>query len=116
MSDLNIEGMTIAPGVVETIISLAARDVEGVASIGPATTSGLMDLIGGGRPSTQGIEGTTDENDELHVSIRMDVKSGNVLPDLAANVRRAVVDAIATQVGVKVAAVDIYIDGIQFEY
>ena len=116
MSDLNIEGMTIAPGVVETIISLAARDVEGVASIGPATTSGIMDLIGGGRPSTQGIEVTTDENDELHVSIRMDVKSGNVLPDLAANVRRAVVDAIATQVGVKVAAVDIYIDGIQFEY
>ncbi len=116
MSDLNIEGMTIAPGVVETIISLAARDVEGVASIGPATTSGLMDLIGGGRPSTQGIEVTTDENDELHVSIRMDVKSGNVLPDLAANVRRAVVDAVATQVGVTVAAVDIYIDGIQFEY
>ena len=116
MSDLNIEGMTIAPGVVETIISLAARDVEGVASIGPATTSGLMDLIGGGRPSTQGVEVTTDENDELHVSIRMDVKSGNVRPDLAANVRRAVVDAIATQVGVKVAAVDIYIDGIQFEY
>ena len=116
MSDLNIEGMTIAPGVVETIISLAARDVEGVASIGPATTSGLMDLIGGGRPSTQRIEVTTDENDELHVSIRMDVKSGNVLPDLAANVRRAVVDAVATQVGVKVAAVDIYIDGIQFEY
>ena len=115
MSDLNIEGMTIAPGVVETIISLAARDVEGVASIGPATTSGLMDLIGGGRPSTQGIEVTTDENDELHVSIRMDVKSGNVLPDLAANVRRAVVDAVATQVGVKVASVDIYIDGIQFE-
>ena len=116
MSDLNIEGMTIAPGVVETIISLAARDVEGVASIGPATTSGIMDLIGGGRPSTHGIEVTTDENDELHVSIRMDVKSGNVLPDLAANVRRAVVDAVATQVGVKVAAVDIYIDGIQFEY
>ena len=116
MSDLNIEGMTIAPGVVETIISLAARDVEGVASIGPATTSGLMDLIGGGRPSTQGIEVTTVENDELHVSIRMDVKSGNVLPDLAANVRRAVVDAVATQVGVKVASVDIYIDGIQFEY
>lgn len=115
MSDLNIDGMTIAPGVVETIISLAARDVDGVASIGPATTSGLMDLIGGGRPSTQGIEVATDENDELHVSIRMEVESGHVLPDLAANVRQAVVDSIATQVGAKVAEVDIYIDGIQFQ-
>ena len=116
MSGLNIEGMTIAPGVVETIISLAARDVDGVAGIGPATTSGIMDIFGGGRPSTQGIEVTADDDNALHVSIRMDVKSGHVLPDLAANVRQAVVDAVATQVGVKVADVDIYIDGIQFEY
>ena len=42
MSDLNIEGMTIAPGVVETIISLAARDVEGVASIGEEAFSGCV--------------------------------------------------------------------------
>ncbi|MBO4352250.1 MAG: Asp23/Gls24 family envelope stress response protein [Eggerthellaceae bacterium] len=115
MSGLNIEGMTIAPGVVETIISLAAREVDGVASIGPSTTSGIMDLIGG-KPSTQGIEVTTDENDALHVSIRMEVKSGHVLPDLAAKVRQAVSDAAMTQVGVKVASVDIYIDGIQFDY
>ena len=74
-----------------------------------------MNLIGGGRPSTQGIEIETDENDQLHISIRMDVKSGYVLPDLAADVRRAVVDAVSTQVGATVSAVDIYIDGIQFE-
>lgn len=114
MADLNIDGMAIAPGVVETIVSLAARDVEGVASIGPAAASGLMSWIGG-KPSTQGIEIEVGENDELHVAIRMDVKSGYVLPDLAADVRRAVVDAISTQVGAKVSAVDIYIDGIQFE-
>lgn len=114
MADLNIDGMAIAPGVVETIISLAAREVEGVASVGPAATSGIMSLIGGGKPSTQGIEVTTDENDELHVAIRMEVESGRVLPDIAANVRQAVADAVSTQVGAKVAEVDIYIDGIQF--
>ena len=57
----------------------------------------------------------TDENDQLHISVSMDVKSGYVLPDLAADVRRAVVDAVSTQVGATVSAVDIYIDGIQFE-
>ena len=113
MADLNIDGMAIAPGVVETIISLAARDVDGVANIGPAATSGIMNLIGG-KPSTQGIEVVTDEDGALHVSIRMDVKSGYVLPDLAANVRQAVVDAVNTQVGIKIEEVDIYIDGIQF--
>ncbi len=114
MAVLNIDGMDIAPGVVETIISLAARDVDGVASIGPAATSGIRNLIGGGKPSTQGIELEADENGELHVTIRMEVKSGRVLPDVAANVRQAVVDAVNTQVGANVAAVDIFIDGIQF--
>ena len=113
MTDLNIDGMAIAPGVVETIISLAVRDVDGVASVGDPTTSGIRSLIGG-KPSTQGIEVETGENDELHVSIRLYVKSGYVLPDLAASVRQAVADAINTQVGATVGSVDIYVDGIQF--
>ena len=115
MADLNIDGMNIAPGVVETIVSLAARDVDGVAAIGDSAASGILSLIGGGKPSTQGIEVDVDENDELHISIRLQVKSGRVLPDLAANVRRAVVDAVNTQVGASVGSVDVYIDGIQFE-
>ena len=116
MTDLNIDGMAIAPGVVETIISLAARDVDGVASVGDPTTSGIMTFIGGGKPSTQGIEIEKDDNDELHVTLSLHVKSGYVLPDLAANVRQAVSDAVNTQVGAKVSAVDVFIDGIQFEY
>ena len=115
MADLNIDGMAIAPGVLETIVSLAVRDVEGVASVGDPTTSGLMTLIGGGKPSTQGIEIETGEDDELIVTLRLFVKSGQVLPDLAARVRQAVADAVETQVGAKVGAVDIFIDGIQFD-
>ena len=115
MADLNIEGMEIAPNVVETIISLAAQSVEGVVSIGDPATSGILSIIGGGKPSTQGIEIDTDENGDVLVSLRLHVKSGQVLPELAANVRKAIADALNSQVGVKVGAVDIYIDGIQFE-
>lgn len=114
MADLSIDGMNIAPGVVETIVSLAARDVEGVADIGDPTTSGLLTFIAG-RPSTQGIEVDVDENNELHISIRLHVVSGHALPDVAAAVRQAIADAVSTQVGAKVASVDIFIDGIQFE-
>ena len=114
MAQLNIDGMTIAPGVGETIISLAARDVDGVASIGDAATGGIRTLIGR-KPPTQGVEVELDEKEELHVSISMHVKSGRVIPDVAANVRQAVSDAVSTQVGAKVSAVDVYVDGIQFE-
>lgn len=115
MTELNIEGMTIAPGVVETVVSLAVRDVDGVASVGSDPTSGIRALWGDNRPSTQGIEIEQDENEALHVSVRMNVKSGHVLPDVAARVREAVADAVNMQVGVPVSAVDIFIDGIQFD-
>lgn len=114
MTDLNIEGMAIAPGVVETIVLLAARDVAGVAGVGDANASGFRTFIGG-KPSTQGVDVEMDENNELRVSIRIIVESGRVLPDLAANVRRAIADAVSTQVGATVGSVDVYIDGIQFE-
>ena len=113
MADLNIEGMAVAPGVVETIISLAARDVPGVACIGDAPAGGIRTLIGG-KPSTQGVDVEMDENNELHVSLRLIVESGRVLPDVAAEVRRAVADAVSIQVGATVGSVDVYIDGIQF--
>lgn len=115
MTDLNIKGMEVAPNVVETIISLAANEVEGVASVGDPTANGILAFIGGGKPSTQGIEIEEDANGELVVTLSLHVKSGQVLPDVAANVRQAVADAVTTQVGVKVAAVDVYIDGIQFD-
>ena len=113
MTDLNIDGMNIAPGVVETIVSLAVRDVEGVAGIGDVGAGGIFNLIGG-KPSTQDIEIEVDENNDLHISLRLTVKSGQVLPDLAAAVRQSVADAVSTQVGASVGSVDVFIDGIQF--
>ena len=65
MTELNVDGMALAPGVVETIVSIAANEVEGVACIGPSTTSGLRSVFGS-KPSTQGIDITVDEEDKLH--------------------------------------------------
>ena len=113
MTELNLDGMALAPGVVETIVSIAANEVDGVASVGPSTASGLRSVFAG-KPSTQGIEVSVDEDDKLVVSVRIDVYHGYVLPDLAANLRTAIADAVASQVGVSVASVDVYIDGIQF--
>lgn len=114
MTELNLDGMALAPGVVETIVSIATKEVEGVASVGSSATSGLRSVFVG-KPSTQGIEVVVDESDSLQVSVRVDVYYGYVLPELAAAIRQAIVDALATQVGVSVGCVDVYIDGIQFD-
>ena len=83
-------------------------------SVGDPTTSGIISIIAGGKPSTQGIEIDVDENGNLHVSLRLYVKSGMVLPELAEDVRQAIADALSSQVGVQVGSVDIFIDGIMF--
>ena len=113
MTDLNVDGMALAPGVVETIISIAAKEVQGVAAVGPSGVSGLRSVFGS-KPSTQGIEVDIDDNDKLHVAVRIDVYYGFVLPEVARAIRTSISDAVASQIGIPVGNVDVYIDGIQF--
>ena len=68
----------------------------------------------GGKPSTQGIELEVDEGSKLKVAAHVDVYFGQVLPEVADRVRTAIADAVASQVGVEVSSVDVYVDGIQF--
>jgi len=112
MTDLNVDGMAVAPGVVETIISIAAKDVDGVAAVGSQSVSGLRRKLAA-KPSTQGIEVAPD-GEGLRVTIRVDVFYGKPLTEVAAALREAIADAVTSQVGVPVTAVDVYIDGIQF--
>ena len=113
MSELNLDGMAIAPGVVETIVSIAVGEVEGVASLGSAGTGRMLSVLGG-KPSTQGIELEVDDDGNLKIAAHVEVYFGQVLPAVADRVRSAIADAVASQVGVEVSSVDVYIDGIQF--
>ena len=69
MSDLNVDGMAIAPSVVETIVSIAAKEVEGVACIGSSAVGGLRSMFAS-KPSTQGIEVEVGEDESLHITVR----------------------------------------------
>ncbi len=114
-NELNVDGMSLAPGVVETIVSITATEVEGVASVGfaGAANRNLRSAFGQ-KPSTAGIETTVDDDGRLFVSIHIEVFYGQVLPEVAARLRQAIADALLVQVGVEVSAIDIYVDGIQF--
>lgn len=114
-NEIYVDGLGIAPGVVDTIVIMAAREVEGVAGIGSAasTLPGIKAVLGGQQPQASGVEIVSDE-DGLAVSVRMQVAYGYRLTDVAAKVREAVVDAVASQVGTQVKGVDIFIDGVVF--
>lgn len=112
-----IEGITIAPGVVETIISLAAAEVPGVAGVG---TAGAISTIrsafnAGNAIPTNGIRIEPLGDKQVAVTISIQAYYGYRLVEIAENVRKAIVDALAAQIGVTVTSVDVHVDALSFE-
>lgn len=115
MNDLTVDGMVISPSVVETIVSIAVNDVEGVAAVGSAGTANrsLRSMLGA-KPSTHGIDVDLDADGKLQVAVHIEAYYGSVLPEVAAAVREAIAQAFESQLGVSAGSVDVFVDGIRF--
>jgi uncharacterized alkaline shock family protein YloU len=112
--ELNIDGVVIAPGVAETIISLAVSEVEGVAGVGNSgTISSLAAAFSSNKSaSNAGINLEVDELMKAYVSLTIQVYYGYSLVEVAQRVREACADALKGQIGIEVVNVDISIDAI----
>ena len=104
--ELYVDGLGLAPGVMETIVAIAAKEVEGVASVGSSRFAA--------KPAGQGIDVSMNEEQGVDVAVHIDVFYGKPIPQVAEAVRQTVADAVATQVGFTVSSVDVYVDGIRF--
>ena len=113
MSTVTLDDMTLATSVVETVVSIAADEVKGIASIGSYSTKGLRSRFQK-KPSTSGIAVRVDDDNQIHIDIHVEVYYGYVLPDLADELRRLVSEALQNQLGITVSTIDIYVDGIHF--
>lgn len=113
MAELSINGMAIASNVLERIVAIAAAEVEGVVSVGASGVGGLKAILMS-KSNLQGIEIEATEDDTLNVAVHVEVRSEYALPEIAANIRNSVADAVKGQVGLAVNAVDVFVDGIRF--
>lgn len=111
--ELYVDGLGLAPGVMETIVAIAAKEVEGVASVGSSTFSGIRSHFASSA-AAQGIEVSMNETEGVDIAVHIDVRYGRPIPAVAADVRQAVADAVVTQVGFTVSSVDVFVDGIRF--
>lgn len=108
-----MDGLGLAPGVMETIVAIAAKDVDGVASVSASSFTGLRSRFAA-KSAGQGIDVSMNENESVDISVHVDVFYGKPIPQVAAAVRQGVADAVVTQVGFNVGSVDVYVDGIHF--
>lgn len=113
-NEMYIEGLGITNEVVETIVLLSAGEVDGVAGVGRAPVSPLVQNRRGGKQSIRTGIDIVPREDGLAIAIRIQVYYGYRLTEVADNVRLAIADAIEGQVGAKVASVDVLIDGVVF--
>ncbi|MCG2808651.1 MAG: Asp23/Gls24 family envelope stress response protein [Actinomycetota bacterium] len=112
--EIKIEGLGLAQGVLETIVTIATEQVPGVATVcGP----GIAGIVGKGSGKTASRQIAVGVNDEgaVTVSVHVEAQYGTPLPEVATAVKESVADAIRSQVGASVAAVNVFIDGIVFE-
>lgn len=109
----DLRSLTIAPGVIETIIMLAILEVEGIAAVGSKPTAqGVFSSLGK-KQVTPGIM-IYEDDDQVIVDAHVQVFYGYRLTDIAESVRVAVVNALESQANIDVAAVNVTIDAIQF--
>ncbi len=114
-TELFVSGIGISKSVVSTIVSLAAKKVDGVASVGGNDiASSLISVFTSRSVAPDAAVESSVENDALHVVIHLAVFYGYPFTKLAADVREAVAEAITEQIGVGVAAVDVCIDSLVF--
>jgi len=109
--EITLDGIGVAPGVLETIALVAAEEVDGVAGI-PGSASGLAGLVQKG--ATRGVCVQVNEDDTLVAAVRISAVYGRPLREIASDVQRAVTDALLTHTGQKVASVDVFVDGVLF--
>lgn len=109
--EIRLEGLGVAPGVLETIATVAAQSVEGVASV--IGTQGIVGLVQKGTGKGGAIV-SVSENGDLAAQLHVAVSYGRPLRDVATDVQQAVADALLTQTSQSVSAVDVFIDDIVF--
>ncbi|MDP2182453.1 MAG: Asp23/Gls24 family envelope stress response protein [Actinomycetota bacterium] len=113
--EIRLDGLGLAPGVLETIVTLAAKSVEGVACICGHGLAGLAQKAvskPGKAPKPVEIQ---VEDGSVSVALHVEFDYGKPLRAVAVAVQEAVADAVRNQVGVPVRAVNVFVDGIVFK-
>lgn len=114
VQDRKTENMKLDPSVIDTIVSITASEVDGVASVGGNAPAGFFAKLAK-KPTTAGIDCKVNDDGKLEIALHVDVYFGHVIPDLAEELRTSIADALLVQAGREVAKVDIFVDGIQFK-
>lgn len=101
----------ISEDVIAAIVAHAACEVEGVVSLNVKPGADIVEMIGK-KNWGKGIRITVLEDNSISVDCNVSVNYGQSVVDVAAAVQTAIMNALETMAGIKIAAVNVNICGI----
>lgn len=110
VSELGI--VKIADEVVSIIAGLAAADIKGVASMSGGIGGGIAEVLGR-RNLSKGVKVDVGAED-AKIDIFIIVEYGERIPDVSWDIQESVKKAVETMTGLKVAYVNIHVQGVHF--
>jgi uncharacterized alkaline shock family protein YloU len=106
--------VSIAEEVIASIAGIAASEVEGLGTLKGSVADGLAEILGEERKS-KGVAAMQREGQEsLYVRLKISVKYGYPIHDVATSVQARVKQEIESMTGLKVQTIDVYVQEIQF--
>ncbi len=102
----------IAEEVVSIIAGLAATEIEGVSSMSGGIGGGIAEVLGR-RNLSKGVKVEVD-TEEAKIDIFIVVDYGARIPDVAWDIQESVKKAIEDMTGLRVAHVNVHVQGVHF--
>ena len=103
----------ISDEVVGVISGIASTEVDGVIGLSGGIAGGIAQLLGK-KSLAKGIKVQTSEKD-TSIDIHLIVAYGVRIPDIAQEVQEKVKTAVESMTGLKVAEVNVHIQGVSFQ-
>ena len=101
----------ISEDVISAIVAHAVNDVEGVAGLNVKPGSDIAELIGK-KNWGKGMKIIIDQDDALHIDCNVTVCYGQSVVAVAKAVQEAIINALESMAGLKIAAVNVNVCGI----
>ncbi len=104
--------LRISQDVIATIANYTTIEIDGVASLAPLSSNITTSWILKNKTSRPIVVELTDEVATIHIHVNL--KFGAKIPEVAANIQRAVKEAVQSMTGIAVTKVNVYIAGVVF--
>lgn len=104
----------ISEDVVGVIAGIAASELDGIKGLSATTTGGITQVVTGKRNLAKGVKVTVGDNDAI-IDLVFGIKYGLRIPEVVSTVQEKVKETVETITGLKVSAVNVFINDVYQE-